>query len=138
VDTLIKDYINSQTIISLSVIKDESPYSFAVFYSYYAPTQTIVFKSSPSTMHAQCLLKNAAMSGCINSADTTVANLQGLQFTGNGGLLDETEKELISNYIAKFPFSVFKSGEYWKCQLNWVKFTNNKLGFGTKKIWERK
>lgn len=134
----IVDFLNEQIIACFAVINNDRPHSFSVFYSFHPESNTLIFKSAPDTLHAKCIVTNSHISGCVNSNDISVANLQGVQFSGIAEIIHENEKDLIANYKNKFPFAVFKSGEYWKCELEWIKFTNNKLGFGTKKTWTKK
>lgn len=130
-------FLKEQTIACFAVVNNNKPHSFSVFYSYHPETNIFIFKSSPETFHAKFILMNKNISGCINSNDISISNLQGVQFSGTATLLVEDEISLIKNYKNKFPFAIFKSGEYWKCEIDWIKFTNNKLGFGTKKTWKK-
>ena len=61
-----------------------------------------------------------------------------LQFAGtvrrcDSGLFDRCRLK----YLKRFPYAVFKGGEVWLITPDRMKYTDNRLGFGKKLLWER-
>ena len=74
----------------------------------------------------------------MNSEQTSVAKLQGIQFTGKFiESNEELEKRMYSLYYKKFPFARAKPAPVWGLELATIKMTDNTLGFGTKLHWSR-
>ena len=72
-------------------------------------------------------------------ADGFAEGDRGLQFAGtvrrcDGGLFDRCRLK----YLKRFPYAVFKGGEVWLILPDRMKYTDNRLGFGKKLLWQRK
>lgn len=132
----LKDFLQKNIIAVIAVASNGVPHCFSCFYAWHAESQTLIFKSSGHTRHSELLGAKAPVAGCINAPETTVTKLQGLQFEGMCSPLSE-ENELIKCYRDKYPFAIFKPGEYWKVVVMGIKFTDNNLGFGKKIKWVR-
>jgi uncharacterized protein YhbP (UPF0306 family) len=62
-----------------------------------------------------------------------VAQIKGIQFVGT--FISPTKKQqqyFYEIYKERFPFAKDKVPPIWGIQLNWIKMTDNTLGFGTK------
>ena len=66
-----------------------------------------------------------------------IGKIQGIQFRGE---MKIPENELASGakfaYLKKFPFAVIMKTSLWVLHLNYIKMTDNRLGFGKKLIWD--
>ena len=51
--------------------------------------------------------------------------------------VDETLKKYKTVYLKKFPFAILKNTALWYIEPTFLKFTDNRLGFGKKIIWEK-
>jgi hypothetical protein len=84
------------------------------------------------------LLAQPLVAGALALETTMIGKIQGIQFTG---LSSELEGELydIANkaYLRRFPIASFKKLVLWSIQPDFIKMTHNRLGFGTKLIWNR-
>ena len=77
------------------------------------------------------------MLGTVNNEVTSIAKIQGIQFTGKLIIPDEKQKDhFYKAYLMKFPFAIAKPSPILGVQLEWIKMTDNTLGFGKKLIWE--
>ena len=74
----------------------------------------------------------------IHLSTKEIEKIQGVQLLGtiselNGEELD-TSKKL---YVDTFPYAERMELHLWKMQLNFIKMTNNQIGFGKKLIWKK-
>ena len=76
------------------------------------------------------------ISGAIAQESEKISSLRGLQFKGvaeraAGG---KTGRHALL-YLKRFPYAILKWAEVWTIKLEQLKYTDNRLGFGTKKYW---
>lgn len=133
----ITDFIHSRQLSSISLVCDNDPYSFNAFYAFDDKNYTLIIASDDNTKHMKSLLAPASthkLSGTIVNDTKIVGLIQGVQFLAEISKVSNAEKII---YFKKFPFALAMKPKLWAIKLNWIKFTNNKLGFGKKIIWER-
>ena len=64
----------------------------------------------------------------------TVGKIQGLQITGHIKTAKDSDKTL---YIKRFPYTAIADLTLWRLEADFMKLTDNTLGFGKKLIWQR-
>ena len=64
----------------------------------------------------------------------TVGKIQGLQITGHIKQAKDGDKAL---YIKNFPYAIVADLHLWRLEADFLKLTDNTLGFGKKLIWQR-
>ena len=134
----ISNYISVAKVFTIATSINDTPYCANCFYVFDEANKFLIFLSDEKTRHISEALLNNRVAGTIDAAITTVAKIQGLQFTGK--FINPTEEQqqvFYKTYYNKFPFAKAKSSPIWGIQLNWVKMTDNTLGFGKKLKWER-
>jgi uncharacterized protein YhbP (UPF0306 family) len=134
----IVNYISESKVMTLATCINEVPYCANCFYVFDEENKILIFLSSDTTRHVTEALANKNVAGTIDKPVTTVAKIQGLQFTGE--FIDPTEEQLeifYKIYYQKFPFAKAKPSPVWGIKLNWLKMTDNTLGFGKKLKWKR-
>jgi len=99
----------------------------------------LVFTSDHETKHVKDTKENNQVAGSIVLETNLVGKIQGLQFCGvmyepN----DELHKKVKARYLKRFPVAMLMKTHLWVIDLNKLKFTDNRLGFGKKLIWEKK
>ncbi len=98
-----------------------------------------VFTSDLKTKHAREILSNPKTAGNIVLETSVIGKLQGLQFTGETILLEgELLKKASRLFLARFPFVILTDNPLWGFFPDFMKFTDNRLGFGKKIIWNKK
>lgn len=136
-DQLITSFFKAQTVLTLATSSQEQPYCATCFYAYNEEYNMLVFKSSEHTAHIQQSLANNLVGGSVLPDKLQTGKIKGIQFKGR---LVEPDSQCLSDlkktYYAKYPFALAMSGEIWTIALNWIKFTDNTLGFGKKIKWE--
>lgn len=137
-DIKITNFIRENKVLTIATSIGETPYCANCFYVFDEVDKTLIFLSDVDTRHIAEAQKNNRVGGTIQNGVTTVAKIQGIQFTGEFiNPNDEQQKEFYSIYYKKFPFAKAMPSPIWGVQLNWIKMTDNTLGFGKKLIWER-
>mgnify|MGYP003377013664 CR=1 FL=1 len=84
------------------------------------------------------LVRSRGLGDVYKRQEQSVLRLQGIQFSGEAFFLPkEMESKARKTYLQKFPIARLNPSELWYIRLDWIKMTDNTLGFGTKLIWER-
>lgn len=118
--------------------KQNKPYCINCFYCFIEKEAILIFKSSYGTTHDEYIKQNNPLAGTIIADQLDVTQLKGIQFTGI--LLDQhqiNDKKLSLSYLKTFPLSIAMPGYLWAVQLEYIKYTDNTLGFGNKTIWQK-
>jgi hypothetical protein len=115
---------------------ENNPYCINCFYSFDEEHLILIFKSSIGTTHQKLTKPTACISGTILPNVIDTLKLKGMQFTGKIIESEEIDKlQLNSKYFKKFPMSIAVMGYLWAVRLDFLKFTDNTLGFGNKTTW---
>ncbi len=134
----IKAYITSNKVFTLATSIDNKPYCANCFYVFDEANNLLIFLSDNVTQHIKEAIENKQVAGSIFNGETTIVKIQGIQFTGDFITPDKNQAELFYDlYYKKYPFAKAKPSPIWGIQLNWIKMTDNTLGFGKKLLWER-
>lgn len=133
----IVDFINEHHVLTLATCVENTPWCANCFYVYLEDENCFVFTSDDATKHVQDVTSNSKVAGSVVLETSTVGKIQGIQFRG---IMERPSKELDSKvkkaYLKKFPFAVLMKTSLWILQPNYIKMTDNRLGFGKKLIWE--
>ena len=139
IDQRIVDFIGEHHELTVACVSPEGePWCANAFYVFDEQEEGFIITSEEKTLHARLFLENPRVAGSVVLETEQVGKIQGLQFTGSvrrceGGLFDRCRLK----YLKRFPYAVFKGGEVWLITLDTLKFTDNRLGFGKKLLWQR-
>ncbi len=138
-NTNIIDFINQNQVATICFVDNQNkPYCINAFYCFAENQATLVFKSSFGTTHDDFVKQGNPTSGTIVQDQNNLAKLKGIQFSGTIVSQEEINKRGLNQlYLKKFPISIAKPGYIWGIELNFIKFTNNTLGFGNKTVWQK-
>ncbi|MFA5974477.1 MAG: pyridoxamine 5'-phosphate oxidase family protein [Lentimicrobiaceae bacterium] len=132
----ITDFIHKHHIFTLATSANNIPYTSTCFYVYLDALNLFVFTSDFGTRHVDEFMKQPIVAGAIALETTMIGKIQGIQFTGmSSELKDDLYEVALSAYLKKFPVAAFKKLVLWSIQPDFIKMTHNRLGFGTKLIW---
>ena len=138
VDQKIIDFINKHHLLTLATSQNNNPYCCNVFYVYDAVNNQLIFSSDTKTKHAQDFIVNQNVAGTIALETKEIIKIQGVQLLGTiQELKAEDLKIAKEQYIKVFSYAEKMELQLWAMQLNFIKMTHNKLGFGKKLIWEK-
>lgn len=138
IDTKIKSFIKEHHVLTLATSTNGQPYCCNAFYCYLEDENMFVFTSDNDTKHIKDVKENRQVAGSIVLETKIVGKIQGLQFTG---IMYEPKDDLLKKakmkYLLKFPFAVLMNTQLWVFDVDFMKLTDNRLGFGKKLIWEK-
>ncbi len=134
----ITGFLKEHHVLTLCSVTDNNPWCFNCFYVYLEDENCFVVTSEKDTKHVQDLQTNPKVAGSVMLETKAVGKIRGTQMRG---IMKQPEEALYKKahkaYLKKFPFAVFKKTSLWIMQPDYIKMTDNRLGFGKKLIWER-
>jgi uncharacterized protein len=138
IDSRIIEFINEHHVLTLATSNMEQPYCANCFYVLLESDNMLVFTTDRETRHGLEATKNPKVAGSIVLETGIIGKIQGIQFTGK---MYEPEEDLLKKakkrYLKRFPVAMLMKTTIWVVELEFLKFTDNRLGFGKKLIWER-
>jgi hypothetical protein len=137
-DQRIVDFINEHHVLTLATCFEEEPWCANCFYVYLPDENSLVFTSDNDTKHIKYASHNIYVAGSIVLETSIIGKIQGIQFQGiisepKDSHYDKVRKE----YIKRFPIAMLMDTTLWVVDLTYLKFTDNRLGFGKKIIWQK-
>ena len=138
IDPRIVKFIKRHHVMTLAVAKDNIPWVAHCFYCYDPDKNLFLFTSDDDTRHIRDFLGSGSreVSGGIALETSIVGKIQGIQLSGRMYLLEgEAQAEGRKRYIRRFPVAVMADLHLWGLEPNFIKFTDNRLGFGKKLTW---
>ena len=137
IDQKFIDFIEEHHVLTLSTSKDNQAYNANCFYVYLPESKMFVFTSDKDTRHGKEMILNPKVAANIVLETKSVGKIQGLQIMGRVEELQNEDLKLGKKaYLKKYPYAVLKLETMWGLKVNFLKLTDNRLGFGKKLIWE--
>lgn len=137
IEKRVLDFIAEHHIFTLATSRDNKPYTSTCFYVYLPEINLFVFTSDKNTRHIQDTEQQHTVAGAIALETSIVGKIRGIQFTG---IIKELEGKELSvaqkAYIKKFPIAILAKTTLWGITPDFIKMTDNRLGFGKKIIWQ--
>jgi uncharacterized protein len=137
VDERIVKFIHQHHIFTLATSSNNKPYTCTCFYVYINELNMLVFTSDKTTKHIMDVQEQPFVSGAIALETGVIGKIRGIQFTGELTELSGKELSLAKKaYLMKFPVAILMKTTLWGIVPDFIKMTDNRLGFGTKLIWK--
>lgn len=134
-DKKIERFIARHHVLTLATATAQgAPYCCNCFYAYDKAAAAFIFTSDPATHHAEMMLSNARVAASIVLETRIVGKVQGLQITGYANRATEADR---LTYLKSFPYAAVAELHLWRLEADFLKLTDNTLGFGKKLIWQR-
>ena len=137
-DKKIVEFIKKHHVLTLATSVDNIPYCSNCFYVYLEDENMFVFTSDNDTKHVQDVLQNSYVGGSVVLETSIIGKIQGIQFNGKmylpKGNLKKKAKKI---YMKRYPFAVLMKTQLWVVESDFIKLTDNRLGFGKKLIWRK-
>ena len=135
IDKRIEGFIAEHHVLTLATATPcGEPYCCNAFYAYDKASGAFIFTTDLSTHHGKMMAENERVAASIILETSTVGKIQGLQITGKVKPAIDGDK---MRYIKDFPYAVVADLSLWRLEAEMMKFTDNRLGFGKKLIWQR-
>lgn len=137
VDPRIVRFLGRHHVLTLATVTDNQPHCCTLFYVYEPDRNRFVVTSSESTWHVRQLSENSRVAGAVALESKVIGKLQGVQWRGR---MTRPQGEALASarktYLSRFPFAALMDIELWVIEPDYLKLTDNRLGFGKKLIWE--
>jgi uncharacterized protein YhbP (UPF0306 family) len=138
----IERLLQKHHVLTLSTVSERGSWTAHCFYAWMPDRQALVFTTDPDTRHGMEMLANCNVSAGIALETTMVGKIRGIQLTGRAypaGQTDESDLAAVCHaaYIRRFPFALAAKLELWILYPDYIKMTDNRLGFGKKLEWTR-
>ena len=138
IDQQIIHFLNEHHLLTLATSQNDKPYCCNLFYVYDQVSNQLIFSTETKTKHAQDFITNTNVAGSVALETKNVSEIQGVQLLGTiQELKGEDLKIAKEHYIKAFSYAANMDVHLWAMPLNFIKMTNNKLGFGKKLIWNK-
>jgi len=124
------EFIKEHHLLTLSTCKENIPYSASCFYAFFEKEMRFIIASDEKTEHIKNLQENPKFSGVIALETKEVGKIRGIQFRGTMKKACTKEKAL---YLKTYPYAIALNPTLWSLHVEYIKFTDNRLGFGKKK-----
>lgn len=137
-DQRIIDFIARHHLFTLATINQGEPWTASCFYVYQEETNQFIFTSGMQTRHSQNMLEQPYVAGNIALETKIIGKIQGIQFTGKARKLEGDDlKRAEKAYIRHFPVAMLMETVLWALDVEMIKMTDNKFGFGKKLYWHK-
>ncbi len=134
----IVEFIDEHHVLTLATVINDSPWCANCFYVYLEEENCFIFTSDDTTKHIQDVLVNKNVAGSVVLETKTVGKIRGIQFRGTLEKPDKTlESKAKKAYLKKYPYAILMKTSLWVLKIDYLKMTDNRLGFGKKLIWEK-
>ena len=124
------EFIKEHHLLTLCTCKENMPYSASCFYAFFEDEMRFIIASDEKTDHIKNLQKNPNFSGVIALETKEIGKIRGIQFKGTIKVANIKEKKL---YFKTYPYAITLNPTLWSLHVEYIKFTDNRLGFGKKK-----
>ncbi len=129
----IVSFVQEHHVLSLATKSVEELSVCSLFYVYDEDSRCFIVASSEDTLHMKHIRKDPNVAGNILLETESIGRIQGLQFRGKFVILQEEKLKIL--YFKKFPYALALNPLLYKIEVNFLKLTDNRLGFGKKIIW---
>jgi len=140
IEKRILTFIGEHHILTLAVTRDNVPWCANCYYAWMAGSNRFIVTSDHDTRHIRDMLSsgNSRVAGTIALETKIVGKIRGIQFSGVMKELEgEALKQAKAAYLKRFPIALLATLHLWAIEPDYIKMTDNRLGFGTKLVWEQ-
>lgn len=132
-------FLRHHHVLTLCTSSEKGSWTAHCFYTFMADQEALVFTSDPETRHGSEMMQNPNVSGGIMLETKVIGKIQGVQLTGQVMYHENTSfpPEARSAYLNRFPFAMAAKLDLWILYIDYIKMTDNLLGFGKKLEWRR-
>lgn len=132
-------FFSNNHVVSIATASAQGLWSACCFYVFDAERAQLIVLTSRKTQHGENMVAQPNVAGTIAGQPHSIAKISGIQFTAQALLLsDEAEADRAKALFYKaHPSARAMKSDVWALRLETVKFTDNKLVFAKKTLWQR-
>jgi hypothetical protein len=136
VDRRIVKFFRKHHVLTIATTIGNEPWCANCFYVYLEEENALVFTTDPKTRHGKEFLMNMHVAGSVVLETKIIGRIRGIQFQGTVSEPSaEMAEKVKSAYLWRFPVAMLMDTHLWVVKLSFIKFTDNRLGFGKKLVW---
>ncbi len=128
-DTRIVDFIKEHHVATCAFTSLDKIHCASCFYEFLNNPPRFIIASNMETKHVKMVIKNPNIAGTIHFETEEIGKIQGIQFNG---LWRRAKNEEVKAYLKRFPYAIILNPKLWRIDITYIKFTDNRLGFGKK------
>lgn len=137
-DSKIESFVAEHHVLTIASSINNQPWCANCFYVYLKDEASFVFTTDDDTRHGQEFDKNPNVAGSIVLETNIIGKIRGIQFSGRAERPDkELHKKAKRAYLLSFPVAALMNTSLWVIRVDYLKLTDNRLGFGKKLHWRR-
>lgn len=131
-------FIKKHHVFTLCTVNNNAAWCASCFYAYNGSSVSLVFTTDLHTRHAQEMISNNLVAGNIHLETRIIGRIRGIQFTGHVRMAADDELSQVRKlYLIRFPYAFIAKTAFWVLDIDSMKMTDNRLGFGKKLFWYR-
>ncbi len=139
-DSKIAAFLKKQHILSLCVSTDGDDadiWAASCFYAFDEQNIELIIASSDSTKHIKMATQNPKVAVNIALNTKIIGIIKGVQASGILRLSGDGDERSKGLYFKRFAYAKILNPQIYIVALDFVKYTDNALGFGSKMQWRR-
>ena len=134
----ISRFLQQNHVVSIATAANGEIWSACCFYVFEETAAQLIVLTSQTTHHGGLMLTNPQIASTIAGQPDSITKISGIQFNARAVLLDgEAAKSARARYVRVHAAARVMKSDVWALQLERIKFTDNKLVFAQKTLWQR-
>lgn len=134
----ISRYLKKLHVLTLCVGENSELWCASCFYTYDDQQIAFYLMTELQTRHGEMMARLSQVAGTVSGQPKSVMLIKGVQFRGQAVLLEGDEaQQARARYNTRFPIARASQAPIWRLDLTEIKMTDNALGFGKKRYWQR-
>ncbi|WP_225086641.1 YhbP family protein [Pectobacterium colocasium] len=134
----ISRYLKKLHVLTLCVGENSELWCASCFYTYDDQQIAFYLMTELQTRHGEIMARLPQVAGTVSGQPKSVMLIKGVQFRGLAVQLEGDEAQHArARYNTRFPIARASQAPIWRLDLTEIKMTDNTLGFGKKRHWQR-
>ncbi|KFX20035.1 YhbP family protein [Pectobacterium betavasculorum] len=134
----ISRYLKKLHVLTLCVGENSELWCASCFYTYDDQQIAFYLMTELQTRHGEIMARLPQVAGTVSGQPKNVILIKGVQFRAQAVQLDgDAAQEARTRYNTRFPIARASQAPIWRLDLTEIKMTDNALGFGKKRYWQR-
>lgn len=132
-------FFSENHVVSIATSSPQGLWSACCFYVFDAENAQLIVFTARTTQHGANMAAQPNVAGTIAGQPHSIAKINGIQFTAQAVLLndDAAGSRAKALFYKVHPAARAMNSDVWALRLATVKFTDNKLVFAKKTLWQR-
>ncbi|WP_233977816.1 YhbP family protein [Pectobacterium versatile] len=134
----ISRYLKKLHVLTLCVGENSELWCASCFYTYDEQQIAFYLMTELQTRHGEIMARLPQVAGTVSGQPKSVMLIKGVQFRAQAVQLEgDDAQQARARYNARFPIARASQAPIWRLDLTEIKMTDNTLGFGKKRHWQR-